>query len=73
METNVKKSVLFITENIVRRYARTKNISIQKSYETFTSSTTFRKLCNEKTEMWAEGINYIYDEFCKELKTKHSV
>lgn len=67
MESNVKKTILFITEKVVNEYAKQYGMTKEDVLKKFLSSETLALLCNEKTTMWGRGFVSIYKRFEKEI------
>ena len=49
-------------------YARKKNISIDEAMTSFIGSATFRVLNDEKTGLYLEVLEYVYDMFIEEVE-----
>ncbi|MBQ9310454.1 MAG: hypothetical protein IJ222_06265 [Bacteroidales bacterium] len=67
MESSIKRTILFITEKVVKEYGEQYNIPAEEVLKKFLSSKTFALLNNEKTMIWGQGFVTIYKSFEKEM------
>ncbi|MCL2158142.1 MAG: hypothetical protein FWH48_01910 [Oscillospiraceae bacterium] len=63
-----KKATLveFITQDIIAKITKEKEVEIAQAMKDFYSSETFENLQDYETGLYLEGTDYIYDLFAEE-------